>query len=106
MSLVISMERIECSVWNNGSDGWGLRILGGAEVRARYFDRNCERVTLHLDDRESHPKVAKKSFWSRTCGELIQKEIGDFVRRHGLKTGDRVWLRPVEARTRFVVELH
>ena len=98
------MDRIECSVWNNGGSGWGLDVLGGAELRRANFDRQRGFVILVLDGVEVKVNIAKPSFWNEKCGELIKKELGEYFKRHGLSTGDRLWLRSVEPRKRFAVE--
>src|SRR5262249_4834842 len=100
------MTRIETSVWNNGGTGWGLKILGGTTVRQHYFSRQRQTVILHIDQQSVSVNIAKKSFWTRTCGELIKREIGDYVRKPGLKTGDRVWLRVIRQGVEFALELN
>lgn len=73
--------------WNNGSykpsgGGYGLKIR--LEYRAQYFNRNWQSVILHLDgyERPVEVNVAKASFWNRTCGELISKDIGIWLQRN------------------------
>ena len=65
------MDRLECSVWNNGKRGWGLKVLGGPDVRRTHFDRKRRRVTLVLDGMEVPVNIAKANFRDKTCGELI-----------------------------------
>lgn len=67
--------------WNNGhyhasGAGYGLRIT--FQDREQFFDRNWQRVILHLDGYSSpiEVNVAKESFWNRDCGELIKNDIG------------------------------
>ncbi len=99
------MERIECSVWNDRRAGWGLKVLGGTDVRRLNFDRSLGCIALILDGSEAWINIDKKSFWNETSGELISKNIGDYVARHNLKTSDRVWLRVIEPGARFMAEL-
>jgi hypothetical protein len=98
------MDRIECSVWSNGGTGWGFKVLGGPDVRKRNFSGNLGEVVLDLDGMKVFVNVDKRSFWNKKCGELIKKEIGDYVARHGLKANDRVWLEVVEPGSQFRVE--
>jgi hypothetical protein len=99
------MDRIECSVWNNGRGGWGLKVLGGPEVRTVSFNRGLGCVALVLDESEVWVNIDKKSFWNETCGELICKGIGEYVARHNLQPSARVWLKAIEPGARFAVEL-
>jgi len=92
------MRRLECSVWTNGGRG---EVLGGTKVRQANFDRQRRTVTLVLDGVEVGANIAKPSFWTATCGELIQKEIGVWVRLWGLRPGERVWLLVVEPGVKF-----
>ena len=34
------MQTIECSVWNNGGNGGGVKVLGGQQVRRKFFRHN------------------------------------------------------------------
>ena len=88
----MSLERLECSIWHNGQTGWGIRVLGGLSVRLANFDRKRSPVIVEIDGVDVPVNVDKKTFWNRTCGELISKPFGDFSRRHGLSTVDHVWL--------------
>lgn len=94
------MNRIECSVWNNGSSGWGLRVLGGPEVRDSHFVREYSPVAIDLDGQTFFFNIDKDSFW-RKCPELIGKPILAWARAHGLSKGDHVWLRVVEPQRSF-----
>lgn len=73
--------------WNNGSHhpsgaGYGLKIR--LQDREQFFNRNWQTVILHLDgqERSVEVNVAKASFWNRTCGELISREIGVWLQRN------------------------
>jgi hypothetical protein len=73
--------------WNNGhyhssGAGYGLKIT--LQDREQFFERNWQRVILHLDG-YSMPvevNVAKASFWNMACGELIKKDIGIWLQRN------------------------
>lgn len=74
-------------IWNNGyyhSTGAGYGIKISFDSRESYFDPTWQTVILHLSG-FNHPvevNVAKPSFWHRTCGELIKKEIGIWYLRN------------------------
>jgi hypothetical protein len=103
--LEAPVERIECSVWNNGSRGWGLKVLGGPDLRRDNFNRNLGCVAIDLDGVEVWVNISKKSFWSESCGELLIKQIGAYVERHHLQPSDRIWLKVIEPGARFAAEL-
>jgi hypothetical protein len=90
------MDRIGCSVWNNGGRGWGLKVLGGPRVRGAHFRRDQSTVYLKLDDALCPINIKKKSFWTPTCGELISVAVRNWIVEHQLKIRDRVWLEIVE----------
>ena len=73
--------------WNNGHyyasrAGYCLKI--SFDDRAHFFHRDCRMVILHLNgyERLVVVKVAKASFWNRSCGELISREIGIWLQRN------------------------
>ncbi|MGO9679839.1 MAG: hypothetical protein ACLPW4_21545 [Candidatus Sulfotelmatobacter sp.] len=90
------MKRIECSVWNNGQDSWGLKILGGVEVRRPYFDRQRSPVLIELDGALCPCNIDKKSFWTQKCGELVSVHLRSWIMKNGLTHGDHVWLEILE----------
>jgi hypothetical protein len=90
------MNRIECSVWNNGAKGWGLKVLGGLEVRKLHFRRSLSPVQIALEGILFPFNIDKKSFWTPECGELIKVPLRNWIIRNGLKSGDRVWLEILE----------
>jgi hypothetical protein len=90
------MPNIECSVWNNGREAWGLKVLGGIETRKRYFRREESPVSLELDGQPCLFNIDKKSFWTGTCVELIGVKLRDWIVKNGLKSGDRVILHVLE----------
>jgi hypothetical protein len=93
--------RLECSVWSNGGTGWGVKILGGTSVREAHFDRKLSPVVVEIDGIDVPVNIDKKSFWTRTCGELLRKPFEDYFKRNGLNTGDRVWLEIIQPKRRF-----
>jgi hypothetical protein len=103
-SSVMGTDRVECSIWTNGQSGWGIRVLGGNDVRKKYFDRKESPVTVELDITEISVNIDKNSFWNGTCGELIHKSFRDFSERNELKPSDRVWLKVLEPLRRFRLE--
>jgi hypothetical protein len=97
------MGKIECSVWNNGGEGWGLNILGGPSVRDAHFDRAKSPVFVELNG-VAHPfNVSKESFWKDkgACRHIIQKAVRSWVNANDLHKGDRVWLEVVEPYRKF-----
>ncbi len=99
------MERLECSVWNKGHRGWGLKVLGSLDVRREYFDRNLGCVALLLDGAETWVNIDKPGFWNAEFGELFSKQIGEYVERHHLQPSDKVWLKVIDPHERFEAEL-
>ena len=77
------------TAWNNGSHsttgaGYGVKLDVGD--RDRFFERDWKRIYLTLEG-TSQPveiNVAKASFWSSTCRELISAEIGRWMIRNHL----------------------
>lgn len=98
------METIECSVWNNGGNGWGLKILGGPEVGRKHFRRDVSPILVEVDGTTQEMNVDKKSFWTKSCGELIQNSLRNWKERHQLKSGDRASLHVIEPFRRFRLE--
>ncbi len=75
---------IEVSAWNNGQQhasgaGYGLKL--SADDRDRYFMRSWSTVLLTLPGVPNpiEVNVAKASFWSATCRELIHRNIGKWL---------------------------
>lgn len=98
------MDRIECSIWNNGATGWGFNILGGSKVRDSHFNRKQSPVYIDLDGSFYAFNVDKDSFWKNTpqrCIHLININVKKWSDLHGLNTGDRVWLEILERYRRF-----
>lgn len=95
------MDKIECSVWNNGGRGRGLKVLGGPHVRRRHFRRSHSPILIELDGTQFPFNIDKKSFWTPSCGELIGVALRDWIAKHGLTSGDRVWLEVAVPDTAF-----
>jgi hypothetical protein len=89
------MDKIECSVWNNGKNGWGLKVLGGPSVRTRHFGALSSPVRVELDGEWAQFNIDKKSFWTPACGELIGIALRDWIMKNRLTPGARVWLEIV-----------
>ena len=100
------MNRIECSVWNNGGMSWGLKILGGREVRSLHFDRTQSPVFVELDGTPFSFNIDKKSFWTSGCGEIIGVPLRTWIMKYGLTSGDRVWLEVMKPRQTFKAVPH
>lgn len=97
------MTRIECSVWSNGSNGFGITILGGALVRRQHFDRLQSPVLIELDGEFVSFNVDKDSFWKdqKDCRHLINKTLKSWFQARSLKTGDHIWLEIIQPGKRF-----
>ena len=77
------------TAWNNGlhhrsGTGYGLRV--SAPDRDRHFEPHWPSVLLLLPGAENEidVNIAKRSFWSGKCGELLHCEIGRWLRGRGL----------------------
>jgi hypothetical protein len=80
--------------WNNGSrhsSGAGYGIKLSLLDREANFSPDWGIVLLFLEGND-HPievNVAKRSFWSKKCGELIHKEIGLWFQQKGISSWDK-----------------
>lgn len=102
------------TAWNNGKHhasgaGYGLKVA--IPDRDRFFDPERGRVILELDgwDTPVTVNIAKNSFWGPDCRELIQQEIGRWLRQNGLVPWPKgqppkLRMEPL-ARDRFAVRL-
>lgn len=77
------------TVWTNGSPlasgaGYGLKV--DYNDRNQYFRHEWKTVHVFLEGQAQPAEinVAKKSFWTKTCGELISAEIGRWLMKNGL----------------------
>ena len=91
--------------WNRSGAGYGLKI--SVADRDRHFDRGWNTVTLRLigarTSRAAEANVAKPSFWSPICRELIKAEIGRWFIENGFArwprgTPPRFWMVPLAER--------
>jgi hypothetical protein len=92
---------LQASVWSNGGSGWGLKILGGSKIRSQHFDRSLGIVFLDLDGNLCSFNICKNSFWTKTCGELIGKELRSWISEHGLHSGQRIEIKILESKKVF-----
>jgi hypothetical protein len=74
--------------WNNGSHhvtgaGYGLKV--SIRDRNKHFVDSWHTVFVLLPGtkHEIEINIAKDSFWNGTCRELIHKEIGRWLIKHG-----------------------
>ena len=82
---------MEVTAWNNGAyhtsgAGYGLKV--NASDRDRYFSRTWSTIILELQGQTDpiEVNIAKPSFWSDTCRELIKKDIGLWLIDNGYGT--------------------
>ena len=78
---------MQITAWNNGAHhtsgaGYGLKV--DALDRDRYFSRSWPTIILELPGQTDpvEVNVAKASFWSNTCRELISRDIGKWLIDH------------------------
>lgn len=88
------------TAWNNGGAGYGIKV--NVNDRDRFFKKAWQSVTLELEKSPAQAKVniAKKSFWTPVCRELIKKEIGGWLQANGLDSWPednppKLWLEPL-----------
>jgi len=72
------------TAWNNGahySDGNGYGIKISIRDRDHFFNPEWETIILALDGKPESIElnIRKKSFWNKTCRELISKKIGEWL---------------------------
>lgn len=77
--------------WNNGShhsSGAGYGIKLSLFDREANFSPDWGIVLLFLEgnDNPIEVNVAKRSFWSKSCGELIHKGIGNWFQQNGISS--------------------
>ena len=83
------MSNIHGTAWKNGSgfppgnSGYGIKI-DKLEERLRYFPRGTIELFLEGLPHPVQANTDKKSFWTASCGELINVEIGSWMRSVGL----------------------
>lgn len=77
------------TAWNNGKHhksgaGYGLKL--SVADRDKHFRREWKSVFILLEGQDKPIKVniAKPSFWSPACRELINVEIGRWLIKNGL----------------------
>lgn len=72
------------TAWNNGGTGYGIKVH--SKDRDQFFKKEWKSVTLEFENSpiKAQVNVAKKSFWTPKCKELIKKEIGEWLRDNGL----------------------
>ena len=93
------------TAWNNGdwhATGAGYGVKVRPEDRDRFFKKTWKSITLTFEGSKTKARVnvAKKSFWSRTCHELINKEIGTWLQSNGIASWSegeppKLWLEPL-----------
>ena|ERR1700694_6055020 len=68
---------------NRTGAGYGFKIP--MDDRKQHFRREWDTVIIELPDGKSYipveVNVDKASFWSETCGEVIDQQIGQWMKR-------------------------
>lgn len=75
------------TAWNNGqysSTGAGYGVKVRMEDRNEYFKKKWRSVLLKLQGEPGYTEANsdKKSFWDPGCGELVQKDIGIWLKKN------------------------
>ena len=74
---------MKVTAWNNGSHhasgaGYGLKVAH--TDRDRFFQKSWKSVVIVLPNGEEFDvNIAKDSFWSDTCRELISNKLGKWL---------------------------
>ena len=72
------MRKLRCTIWNNGSNGWGIRI--GKE--RNQLDDGTKELSIRLAKNVVTLPLTE-TFWS-TCPEVRSKIIRDYYSEHGI----------------------
>jgi len=87
------------TAWNNGGTGYGIKVKSAA--RDKFFKKEWKSVVLEFENSpvQAQVNIAKKSFWTPDCHELIQKPIRQWLQSNGLGRWPkghppRLWLQP------------
>ena len=67
-------KELICSIWNDGSNGWGIRI--GLSNR-RYIDKSQTEIIVELNGKENQFNITD-TFWT-TCPEIRGKSIREWL---------------------------
>lgn len=104
------------TAWNNGAHhdtgaGYGFKIA--VADRNRYFERHWDTIIVELPQKRDAPlaveaNIAKNSFWSEECGEVVHQDIGRWLRDHNYAPWEsnrppRFLVEPAEDAQRFIV---
>ena len=79
------MTDIEGTAWKNSkqfpprNSGYGIKI-NDVRDRRKFFPRGTVELRLNGFPRSAFANTDKKSFWEPRCGELINVEIGRWMR--------------------------
>jgi hypothetical protein len=67
------------TAWNNGGTSYGIKV--SLDDRDRFFSKEWKSVTMAFERSRAQAQVnvAKKSFWTQGCRELIKKEISEWL---------------------------
>jgi hypothetical protein len=77
------------SAWNNGAhnrNGTGYGFKVNLPDRDQYFKKDWEKIVIEIEDGKETFEIAinKTQFWGEEPYPLISKEIGKWLRNHGL----------------------
>ena len=97
----MGVVRLKCSVWNNGSGGFGVRVLGDFSLRQAHFDRLCSPINVNIDGVDVEVNIDTKAFWNQKYGEFVRRPFLHYFERHGLRKGDQLWIEVVDPKRQF-----
>lgn len=82
------VTKLKCTVWNNGGNGWGIRI--GKE--RNQLDREKKQLKIKLAENMVTLPLTE-TFWS-TCPEIRSKAIRDYFFENGInkKNKSSFWI--------------
>ncbi len=74
------------STWSNGRGSYGVKIA--MKDRLAFFKKDWQSIALTLEGFQQtiSVNIDKESFWTVTCGELISKDIGLWLKANNIDT--------------------
>lgn len=64
-----------CSIWNNGANGWGIRI---GPTNRKYINKSQTEIKVELNGIEKKFNITN-TFWT-TCPEIRGKSIREWLK--------------------------
>ena len=73
-------EKINCTIWDNGSRGWGIRV--GSSNNMLHFREDIRSIKVDLDGNFFSFNLTN-TFWT-SCPEFRGSAIRRWLERHGI----------------------